>query len=565
MKYPDDFTRERNGYARGSQGDRDALARVDAPYLTKESRRSRTYKKNGFYENEVFVGEPSLVGVSSDPPPSVLKYSLADIEEDESFTEQIKDENYYRTGAFYTTIMRTRMPYVGDNFVMTALATSNDGSVVADADWTIWPCIHRVPVAGRQYLSSDPLRMGRSTTWIDAVQFTGIFFPFSGTSLVCSGWDNSTKRYRFGVSSLVPEDQPTYSPGEPVNPVFFAGDTGTQTMQQVGFPYWAGRITGIFTPYVIAPGRLQALVRTVEGIIDTTDPAYNPSVDLQRPPFLANSVDHGTTWTAASASFLSPFLYQVPASGDDREHYSLPQHGSFSDNVIIGMGEGKSLLIITAGLKDFNGLIAFIPGDPGPAPNFARLCPMAFLGTNGAGYTRIPWPPDDWLVYSLGDPYTTSYLQFFGSSGVYGKDRRNCQFAFGVGCVYLPVRHEGANNKIMFTRDFGASWTISPALPGLMNTNYFTSFGTIIKPYVDANDKGQIVFAQPEAATGKIKFLSTDGDFTVFKTVGVVKPFNELDVDTNLVGQIFNIFFTNFGGENKPYVFPAFPGEYDEP
>ncbi len=537
MKYPNDFTRERNGYARGSQGDRDALARVNTPFLTKESPGSRTYKKNGFYESEVFVGEPSLIGLYKLNSAAIFPAAI-DIDDDES-GRITKLTPFYLLGTLAANPTLARLPYVGDGFVLALFSNLNDIGADTDAV-THWPVMMQA-LSWAQYLASDPERMGRSTTFIDDIQISGLLTDLHTFYFTCSGWDDDTKRYRFGLAA-------TYWTGSPhVDnrvPIFYVGDTGTQTMTQVAPVYSAGRNNIAFAPFVIGLGRLQGI-----HVVEEDDTLVLPKVA----PYLVNSTDHGDTWASAAAAFLTTYLFEYPIDGPDRAYYeNLQLTGLAFSSLIVYLGQGKSLLIISNGFKD-------MMGDPMDTPPDARFGPMAFLGTDGAGYARITWPPDDWFTSSNGASLGGDYLRFFG----YTNDLRTCQFGFGDGCMYMPVRRDGTDNKIMFTRDYGSTWNFSGVLPGRMNDNNLSNFGAVIEPYVDADNKGKIVFAVPDYDLDKLVFFSTDGDFTEFKQVTSLKPpGNGLDETAD---PDFNVFFTNFGGARKPYVFPAFPGEFDQP
>ena len=540
MDYPGDFLKLRSGPSPSGQAHKRGHDRIDAPYLTSKAQGVgglvTTKKQQDFSQSWLEAGEPSLIGYYKLNDTSIYPV-LIDIEDDES--RRIASLTpFYTLGTAAANPTLARLPYVGDGFVLALFSNINDIGADTDAV-THWPVLAKA-TRWPQYLASDAARMGNTTTFIDDIQITGLLTDLHAFCLTCSGWDGSTKRYRFGLAA-------TYWSGTPhVDnrvPIFYAGDTGTQTMTQKAPVYYSGRNNLTFVPFVTGLGKLQALQ-----VVEEDETLVLPKVA----PYFAESANHGDTWSSVAAAFLAPYLFEYPASGPDRAYYeNLQLAGLAFSSVIIYLGQGKKLLIIPNGYKDMLG--------SGGTPANARFGPKAFLDSGG-GYVNIAWPPDDWFTSSNGSSLGGDYLRFFG----YTNDLKSCHFAFGEGCMYMPVRRNGTENRLMFTRDFGSTWQFTEPLPGLMNTNSLTNFGTVIRPYVDSSNKGLIVFAVPNYDIDRIDIMATDGDFAAFRKVGSFKPGGTSGLDP-ASDPTFQVFFSYFGGDNKPYVFPAFPGEFDQP
>lgn len=530
MKYPNDFVRERNGYAPGSQGDRDALARVNAPFLTKESPNTRTYKKGDFFESEVVAGEPRLIGTILLNDGS-LHHALIDID-GEGISVKAQPTRVYKLGANAAAITLARHPYAGDGYVLMMYSNDNDANGEAVVHWPV--LVQTRNGIGQQYLFDDPAKTRKATSFVDEVAISGLLTELHTLGFTCSGWGGTAKRFRFGVAFTYYVD-PTSSATRNATRagVFLFGDTASQSLAVSYPPATASRNNIAFVPFVVGPGKLRALHIVEE---DET------GVLAKIAPTLDNSTDHGETWSSSAAAFLTPYLFEHPIVGPVRAYYENDQLGGLAfSSVIVYLGGGASMLIIPNGY------------DSGAAKYF----PMAFLDTGG-GYTRVAWPPDAWEVSANGSSLGTSYLRFFG----YTNDLKSCQFGFGDGCMYMPVRSAG-ENKLLFTRDYGSTWQFSAALPGLMATNYFTNFGTVMSPYVDATRKGEIIFARPDYTTQKIDFYRTNGDFATFtKIPGTLVP-KGTGMDSTSTPD-FNVFFTNMGNtERTAPVWPAYPTEFN--
>lgn len=548
MQYPDDFLKLRSGPSPKGQADKRALDGVDAPYLTKRSGTTTTRKKDEFSETRSTRGAPSLYGYYSYVTGDFTTYPAAAVDIADGLTvREVKYLQVYRLGPSAPTLPLARTPYAGDGFLLTLLGNGND---VPGNDAVAWPLLLRPTAAVREYQASDPKKDGQTTTFIEQIQIGGL-----GTahylSMLGSGWGGDEKRFRFCLAASYYADANNKFTTRV--PIFFTGDTGTQSMQQVSFPFHSGRDTPFCSPYVVGLGKLQSLQVVTE---DTDEPMLAP--------FLATSTDHGSTWASTTADFLTPYLRVIPLDAGDptatpprpavRAHYDNSQLNAIGEyNVNVYLGDGKHILIIPNGFIDMGG-----------SGGTARFAAMAFLGTNGAGYTRLAWPPDSWYVSAGGIPLLEGGDRV--RLATYSQDSRSAQRGFGLGCMYISVTKDGAG-PFMFTRDFGQTWAFATPTGA---PNGFASSGAVIRPYESAEQPGRLVFASPRYGAGddkgQIDFLVTDGTFTAFKkTAGVIKPKEGVVSPPTSGSAATNLYFTNFGYGDRPYIFPAFPGEFDKP
>lgn len=550
MNYPEDFLKQRSGPSPKGRGDKRALDGIDSPYLTIRDGTTTTRKKGEFTETRSTPGAPSLYGYTAFAAGGNTFYAGASVDfVDGRTVPRVTTKVAYRLGSNSPTLPRARTPYAGDGFLLTMYGNGNDAP---SANALHWPLLLRPTPAIKEYKASDPEKANKTTTFIDQIQIGGLGAPAHYFTMLGSGWDGAEKRYRFCLAATYYADE--NDKFRTRAPAFYTGDTGTQSMQQVSFPFFPGRDNPFCSPYVIGPGKLQALQVAVE--------------DLDKPllaPFFATSNDHGSTWSTTTASFLTPHLFMTPAraanpaatppepavrAGYDNDQ--LAGIGAFGINVYLG--EGKHILIVPNGFVDMGG-----------ANSSPRFAAMAFLGTNGSGYTRLAWPADVWYVSSSGHPLQAGGNRIRLVS--FSQDARSAQRGFGLGCMYIGV-DEGTTSKLMVTHDFGQTWTLASPTGA---PNGFADAGAVIRPYKSPEKPGQLVFASAKYATvadnGRIEFLSIDGTFTKFKkTIGIITS-KTRNITQTVPGTeaVPNLYFTNFGGDKPAYIFPAFPGEFEKP
>ena len=558
MKYPDDFLKLRSGPSPLGNSSKRAMDVVDSPFLTKVSGNTVTRKKDQFTETRSIHGSPVMTGVVR----TGNDLSLAYVEltgAGRTTRRNTRLVRYFAWGTAPPSLTRGDMVYIGDGLLLSMFNNVNDiGDVTADYEEIVhWPMTMPVNAPVKQRLLGEPVELARAVSYIDSIQVTGLLPYNHDFGLHATGWDNDSSRYRFGFSFTYYTDGSTEQAAMSSRvPMFYAGNTGDMALNQVPVPFYPGRSHPGSKVFVIGNGRLQRLsfvTEVAEADLDTAPIIY---------PYFANSSDHGQTWTSASTEFLHPFLHVHPATVDHREFLNNTQMGRMQDNHLnVYLGNGKSMLIIPNGVTELSA-----GGD------LLKTCAMAFLGNEGSGYSRISWPPDAWEFSGSGKtvgepdlPNEESHVRMFRQS----KDWYSAQYAFGVGCMYIPVKVDG-HGKFLITYDFGENWVIKdyPVRPADNDTHLATEYGTVIRPYVSESDPGEIVFASPRySGNGRIDFLRTDGLFNEFrKTAGRL---NYPDPLESMPAELFfqmvepNQHFTYFGGPG--YINPAFPKEFDQP
>lgn len=547
--YPNDFIKLRGsgaGTDRG-QSSKSVLDGIDVPYLKRTTPDGVTSKKDDFTEFRAVGNAVDVIGITKAGATS-KKVTGSDSSgqrtvttvtgEDTPFAlidtvQGLSRKTDYKE-IFYITPrgnlqFSALLTYVGEQYVFNLQSSNPDltnGETAADTLY--WPVLTAVPDPGDQFEDFDPLANGKSITYINTYQLQSLSSGFLRACTFASGYQDSTNKYRFGFTAFNRRD-----PGIPAvnDPVAFSGSTRPIELTQRDLPL-ADDALGInqpFAPFVIGRGRIQSLQA----------PLTRPAQPLIS-PYFANSTDHGDTWTTASAAFVTPFLRLSSGVYDDT------QLGSISDaiNTYLGKNDGSD---------DTQSMFYLPAGWTG-----TQYVPMIFLGTNGAGYTRVAWPPDDWPVNTQGLPLTTNQVTWATEA----QDLRRVPFGFGRGCMYVPVKVAGVP-KIMFTRDYGATWAYSSGTmtPELLDTPFA---GIVVTPYVDETKKGSILFPAPNYTKQIIEFFRTNGEFTEFKkALGTIKV-KDMLAPTGLQARAFNYIFTKFNGLQRS-IFPAFPKEFDKP
>lgn len=564
MKYPKLWD---EGASPIGEGHIRAFDRVDTPYMTGQGPDSTAYKKNGFNEVHSKKGElkfPYLWGtyVIDGTPHDFLKISVFSPEDNVGRTQAI--------GRVYNPApdnvgITTCYPFVGEGYVLYVNCNTTATTLVSAI---FWPMLERAVNVGDQYLSTDPTRYGidpetdnpydpydvlrrewHTTNFADVCQITGLGEQPHNIRLWASGWENEDTHYRFGMSALTPGA--VFATTR--IPVIWTGSTVLGTMEQQAFPYYANSLHLPFNVYCIGPGRLRTVQFVASALSEGGLGAKNP--------YMAESYDHGATWVAGEFAWLTALLYDYSA-GSGVPTFSAAQQYFMSISVVSAyLGAGKTMFYVgNAYIRTDH----IIDGD-----YYVDIYAPAFFIEFAGVFTRKAWPADDWITTERGlhmrptgeeRPLTEGrWLSLMFSS-----ELDAAHMAFGVGCFYVGMFDEGVA-KIMFTRDFGESWTISAGIPANIATEVNHKIvGTMIRPYVSADDPGRLVFAAPDYVANKMRYYSTDGNFSKWILIGyVVKAQGDL-----IPGPVTDAghYYVNYGGAKfPPRVYPAFPDEFMEP
>lgn len=507
-----------------------------APYLKKINKDSISYKRNGFDE-VVSTGEakPYLYGrylVTAPGESFDLVYESSVSPEDHITIPTLDGIQINSDGGVgdRNAIVNTYSPFVGDKYVLQT--TCDDPIGGADPDTITWLVLKSVE-GGNEFFPGE-IRRRHSVSHV-ALSVTGLGPRYLSFTTWATGWENDDTRYRYGFTTLVPDD--LLNPMLSRTPACVCGNTGSRTLEIVSFPAYPLRNHFDFTTFTAGPGKLQALI--------FCDNLYylssTPNLTLPyAAPFLAYSNNHGQTWASTAMPWLTAVLcpsgFNVFLKNSQMEQ--MAKHAT-----ITYIGGGKTMLFIPN---------AYISGPEASAV----YAPALFLG-DGTTYTRLTWPADDWHVTWSGSFLPGgNFIEFSRQA-----ETRAGHHGFGDGCYYVWAYITASLAwKILYTHDYGDTWDLAdvPALFGQVA-------GAVITPYVSPERPGRIIFAAPDYDANTLSFYAVTGDFAEFKNLGtVVKAAGDLIPSAE--GEPYNYFFVNYGGlRYRPYVFPAYPTEFEKP
>ena len=552
MKYPKLF----DGPSPGGESSIRALNRNDysAPFLTIYGHNFVASKADDYNSVTVKRGEPYFW----------TAYWTASKLQELTLNPELSIKNYPdKTG---TTIPYGRQPeiqdspyyaYVGDNYLLTYFRDAADYTAPTT---NYWPVLDYIGRPTPKYTPGLPGGENKSVDFSTTILAAGLSSLFTTMSTFPCGWMDTDFRFKFGISWLYPEDpaHPTTSK----QPRMFIGDTITRTIHEVYPPRYTGRDMDLYTPACVGRGKLQYL-GLVKETISGAPKVWKTKVD----PFLAYSSDWGETWSQTPATTLVPYFskwgmnYKAPPY--DRDWYDntqLDYAGLYG--MMMYAGSGKVWYVMP------NAMTSPSPTDD---PRSAVYAPGLFLADAGTdNFVRVAWPADTWVTNHGGYPEIVS-----GDTWEIGFRRLNklhcAHFVFGDGCLYMPVipyltttdpvGSEITGWRIMFTHDFGATWTTSDIIPDAVQYVGSGCFaGTVINPYVPGKKPGRLFFLGFDVATSQFEVWVTNGSFDAWKRIFIQTdafPFVGMDQG----GDPF--YDTAFYGVDYLSIFPAFPGEFD--
>lgn len=366
----------------------------------------------------------------------------------------------------------------------------------------------------------------KDVSFVDVAYATVLPSVYTPTSqvAVASGWDAGRGAYRYGLwcASTILFESTLF------NQMYFTGDTHAKQMTQTlgDDPSHLQLVSGITPAPTLVTNTLRLYTRLCcigngklvaigqEQTLDTATGAVTASNF-----YLRLSTDHGDTWSTST-----------PASMVGLD-FTTNYEARF-----IYVGNDKSI---------------YFTNDETRA---------AYLVTGGTLFEALP----SWPIHA-GNPWAivcTDKVTLLG---------------FGPGCMMIPVYNRTTTKyHVMFTTDYGATWSFSVEVPVYVSGNWHMSAGsgnaTILKPLVKDLTSGavtqhaQLLFAGTDphppgygsswADTWKVKFFVADETFSVFNEKG---GFTETTALAN-VGEPNWLDYTN-----TKYVHPGFPGEFDKP
>ena len=359
----------------------------------------------------------------------------------------------------------------------------------------------------------------------------------------------------------------------------------TKVLTPSGGPWNNNRRHFPFHVFCVGRGALAYVHAVHEEVnyVDESDPPAAVLKPLVR-PWIAISSDHGKSWSRDTAGYLNS--YMVPrlidylndegkfkgnpfvGGGSTGENVPYAPGGptrEFLDNrqirawcefaTIIYVGGGKSFLFLPCG---FESLIVRTTADSYGFWDEHRCSPMLFYGEPGS-YSRVNWPADAWHTKIDGTRWPgTEWLCNFVTT----PNMRQRNWGFGQGCAYIPFKNISTGQQVyLVTHDAGSSWETVEFPPTLISVAGGAMCGTTVKPYINELDPGEIWFASPTPGTRTRTFYRTDGNFTTFKRMFSAKGGPAILASSS----IHETSIVYYGGEHgKEYVYPAFPGEFED-
>lgn len=446
-----------------------------------------------------------------------MKNGFLKVEVDETATEPTKLP-YWATDGLYVEVnaaprkkekQLTGIPYASPEGVRMAtthaiwvakerlLTLRQDNVDFPIADSKYWPVLLN-PTTAEEVLPGDELELKR-----------GVSFQLSNStdyyirSIFASGQDATHHRWGY---SFVPISASRHYPfvltptAPAALPTAYIGGIDRESgvivpPTAVALPSETGRVHYGAAVFCVGPGKLMTLIAVAEQYSgdDISVATYlKPRID----PYLCTSDDHGATWSRTTASFLVDGLATVWALGEgvpspgNRLVLLNPQlRGALDAFFAVYIGDGVSLL--------------FIP-ELTTSWTTSRYVIRCFRYEAGVA-TPIAW---------VGDTISFGYLDTVGQGFV---GYRCVSACFGKGCAVVSRTESGnSNNRLVSTRDFGASWHTSAVTPWLTERQ-----PVVLQPYENADRPGKILFVGLAlGGSGGSDVWQTDGTFTEFKHLG---------------------------------------------
>ena len=506
-----------------------------------------------------------------------------------------------------------------------------------------WPAIMRTAGNASEVLASAAGALS-PTTFLETVYTGGILGANLGSvnTFVTGAIGGKEDGFGGGMSNLVcayaPSDLSVSLPYRTFEvPQLWTFDTRTKVAVQRGVRSLSRRRHFPFSVFNAGRGKLIYLHGVFEAQVNLPYGDSGPVrfFEPQKKLWISTSDDHGGSFQNRAAAFLDPFLRLRPISSLseavslERPIYDNNQlRGLCTAATFVYIGVGKSLLMIPngwtgeAGFDPYNErrytsteyddtygnqFRVLLDVNTENAP--ASYCPMVFL-FDGDTFTRLSWPPDAWRTDVRGVPddgirteevYPDGKREFRGvfhpgfktkdSVGVLRGDAqsRTLSWAFGEGCAAIPVLNEDTGWRLLVTRDFGRSWSFAALPEGIVSASGGGPPLCVIKPYIDAERTGRILFQVAPAGGSTVQIVETDGTFGSYKHLARFKlkgrvltsGIRSLDLGLDYFGYNnpwgtrlssvgssggdpweHQLIYT--GGDLGPqYVFPAFPGEFE--
>ncbi len=408
----------------------------------------------------------------------------------------------------------------------------------------------------------------------------------------------------------------------------WVASTSSAGVSLPSLPARPGREMSPFNLGVTGHGKAAYLQFTLD--VNPNDPnrQFSTAADLSRQSaWIVTTDDFGDTFQATEVPEFDALVEPYPGLGSgaaiyrDGHAWMMGKKSQF-----FYVGQGKSMLYVPA--ASTTRLQPGKPFSDSPRTwaqlnSENRLSPCAtpalFIG-QGSSYTRVAWPADDWYVNFAGaaighfqlrtpyldiasmhwtsepyqqppestlnpnfinptpdlyDPRTIARNLKMASAPAYSHElawayqdgEQATQWCCGEGCVFVAVYTiaDGSWN-IMSTRDFGATWTLTPLPRALYPLSLRGPTFSVVSPYKANGSKGQVLITHRLPGTRKVAIYSTNGEFTSFSKLGdsEVLPDGQVFPTTEVFGYTADCSLYLGTSDDIASVMPAFPGEFDK-
>lgn len=564
-------------------------ATIDTPYQTASGPGFQADKKQGFHEvfltsdEEKREDEAYLVGIYlSDESGESIQFERLN-PEDRVFEKMKRGAIYDTTGDGVSGIFPGAMTYIGDGYLLQVL---NDGEEFADQRSTIhYPVLWFAEGTRKSQVLASSLTGPARRHVLLGPQMTGTWRGFLHHSICHTGFIDAEKRYGW-VFAFMQDNALIKAPNKDHNdpnnwapyssyPVVYCGNTGQMSNAGQVLPNYPGRYHFVSAVQSTGPGKLMLFIGIQEDNEEIFDPdsgdagEWDYSGGAQRPqlpPYLLVSTNHGESWAVASAEFIAPYLWTAPS-----DITPAGRIGAYMNSQIDLIASGFTATYVGNGVT-----LIWILG--GWDADVGEFCPMLFRYANGS-FTRLPWPADTWYHNKFIE--TTAWKDCYVNFVFHGNKElrplisvnagRANKWCFGVGCAFFVVVDKFNGPQFLFTRDFGATWTLSAYVTSFDLPSATLSLGdnaAVVSPYKSPEAPGKIVFLVTDIANDKIYTMHCDGNFDSFKFKKSRKAFD--GAMKTLVGSYqflaaYNRLICYVGNKttHPPYVVAGLPKQYD--
>ena len=565
----------RSGHDHSAEVKSRVLDAIDVPYLRSRKGDSEVKKKDGFLEVRTGGGTPFLWALVATPESTKNKpfgYRLTARVGTESSRTQQTDRigvSGASDGQYPTQV------FVGDNYVL-RMSTS-------PASGACWPSLVYLGSKATEVLSLSAGNVPKANvSFADVAQFLFPNLTEDATaaymalrpSIVATGWDSSAKAYSFAIFGRNESQTNQF--------LCYVGNTASRRLTPIDVVPAAFGYYRLARCACVGKGKLLAAVLPLADLnvpspVVGSNPNRVSSFEYPDVPALLRSDDHGRTWFSEPAPWLQPYLMIYFSYYDGKNMYAdlddraLPFDVCAPQNfVATPVGEGRIACVVMCGA----GPPGTVVSTSAPAWQNRNSAYRFFLSDNtGKNFVNVPWPADAW--YGADTPFAVppAGYQFLPRVGadLGSGSLQNAPLSAGPGSFFMSVCEYIGNDKtkssvkVLSTRDYGATWVLSPALPTdatNVTADYVQIMNFAVARAVKDGHDGEIYCMS--IRDGKtVRVYKTSDYFKTFKLVGKTKIPGLL---ANLsILRIHPVYTGAAGTDYPPLIHPGFPKEFEKP